>query len=40
MPTWMDFATSVQYGEERDECGSVVKPIWLLMTRWMVPPVV
>mmetsp|Transcript_9541 Transcript_9541/g.31135 ORF Transcript_9541/g.31135 Transcript_9541/m.31135 type:complete len:327 (-) Transcript_9541:591-1571(-) len=34
------FATSVQYGVERDMRGSVVKPIWLLVTMWMVPPVV
>ncbi len=29
---------SVQYGEERANCGDVVKPIWLLMIRWIVPP--
>ena len=37
---WIAFATSVQYGDERLERGSVVKPIWLLTTRWTVPPVV
>ena len=32
--------TSVQYSVERLSRGSlVVKPIWLLMTRWTVPPV-
>ncbi len=25
---------------ERDSCGSVVKPIWLLAMMWIVPPVV
>ena len=33
------FATSVQYLVERASPGSVVKPIWLLMTKWTVPPV-
>ena len=33
------FATSVQYSVERASCGSlIVKPTWLLMTRWTVPP--
>jgi hypothetical protein len=32
----MALATSVQYGEEREERGSVVKPIWVLTTMWMV----
>ena len=31
-------ATSEQYSDERAYCGAVVKPIWLLMIRWMVPP--
>mmetsp|Transcript_9454 Transcript_9454/g.33262 ORF Transcript_9454/g.33262 Transcript_9454/m.33262 type:complete len:434 (+) Transcript_9454:909-2210(+) len=31
--------TSLQYCDERLWCGSVVKPIWLLQTTWMVPPV-
>ena len=31
-------ATSVAYWDERDCSGAVVKPIWLLTTRWMVPP--
>ena len=35
---WSILATSVQYGDERANSGEVVKPIWLLMTRWMVPP--
>ncbi len=33
------FATSVQYSEERESSGEVVKPIWLLTMMWMVPPV-
>ena len=33
------FATSVQYVEERDSDGAVVKPTWLLTTMWIVPPV-
>ena len=36
---WIIRATSVEYTEERDEDGAVVKPTWLLMTIWMVPPV-
>ena len=35
---WIIFATSVQYGPEREKLGIVVKPIWLLMMKWMVPP--
>jgi hypothetical protein len=32
--------TSEQYSVERESRGSeVVKPIWLLMTMWSVPPV-
>ena len=26
-------------GDERPNCGLVVKPTWLLMMKWMVPPV-
>ena len=33
------FATSVQYSEDRESSGDVVKPIWLLTMMWMVPPV-
>ena len=33
------FATSVQYSLDRESCGEVVKPIWLLTMMWMVPPV-
>ena len=36
---WTPLATSDGYGEERANCGLVVKPIWLLMTKWMQPPV-
>ena len=32
-------ATSVAYVDERADSGPVVKPIWLLMTTWIVPPV-
>ena len=32
-------ATSVQYSDERDDAGEVVKPTWLLTIRWTVPPV-
>ena len=32
-------ATSVQYSDEREEAGEVVKPTWLLTTTWIVPPV-
>ena len=32
-------ATSVQYSDERDDAGEVVKPTWLLTTTWIVPPV-
>ena len=32
------FATSVAYSLERLWCGAVVKPSWLLITRWTVPP--
>ena len=35
---WIVLATSEQYSDERAYCGAVVKPIWLLMIRWMVPP--
>lgn len=35
----MVLATSVQWGEERASAGAVVKPTWLLMIRWIVPPV-
>ncbi len=35
----MVLAMSVQCGEERASAGAVVKPTWLLMIRWMVPPV-
>jgi hypothetical protein len=31
-------ATSVQYSRAGECCGLVVKPSWLLMMRWMVPP--
>ena len=30
----------VQYGDERENLGSVVNPIWLLTTTWMQPWVV
>ena len=33
------FATSVQYSEDRESSGEVVKPIWLLTMMWIVPPV-
>jgi hypothetical protein len=32
-------ATSEGYGEPRENFGLVVKPIWLLMMKWMQPPV-
>jgi hypothetical protein len=32
-------ATSVEYTDERELDGAVVKPTWLLMMTWMVPPV-
>ena len=32
-------ATSDGKGEERANFGLVVKPIWLLMMKWIVPPV-
>ena len=32
-------AISVQCGEERASAGAVVKPTWLLMITWIVPPV-
>ena len=35
---WTILATSVGYTDERAESGGVVKPSWLLMTRWTVPP--
>ncbi len=35
----MVLAISVQCGEERASAGAVVKPTWLLMIRWIVPPV-
>jgi hypothetical protein len=31
--------TSVQYSDDRDAAGGVVKPTWLLMTTCAVPPV-
>ena len=33
------FAKSEGYGEERENDGLVVKPIWLLTMTWTVPPV-
>ncbi len=39
MGDWSILATSVQYGDERANCGEVVNPIWLLMIRWIVPPI-
>ena len=33
------FATSVQYSDERECSGAVVKPTWLFTTMWTVPPV-
>ena len=36
---WTILATSVGYTEVRAASGAVVKPSWLLMTMWMVPPV-
>ena len=36
---WIIRATSVQYVDERDDDGEVVKPTWLLTIRWIVPPV-
>lgn len=35
----MVLAMSVQWGEERPSAGTVVKPTWLLMMTWIVPPV-
>ena len=35
---WIIFATSEQYGPERECTGLVVKPIWLLTMTWMVSP--
>lgn len=35
----MVLAMSVQCGEERASAGAVVKPTWLLMIKWIVPPV-
>ncbi len=35
----MVLAMSVQCGEERASAGAVVKPTWLLIIKWMVPPV-
>ena len=32
-------AISVEYCDERDACGDVVNPTWLLITMWIVPPV-
>src|SRR5690625_7715530 len=29
----------MQYSEDREEAGPVVKPIWLLMMTWTAPPV-
>ena len=42
--TWMigqlkPFAMSPAYGVERSSSGSVVKPTWLSVMRWIVPPV-
>ena len=41
--TWMigmsnPFARSDAHRVERASSGSVVKPIWLFMIRWRVPP--
>ena len=36
---WIILATSVQYGPKSACAATVVKPIWLLMMMWMVPPV-
>ena len=36
---WIIRATSVEYTDEREDAGAVVKPTWLLMTTWTVPPV-
>jgi hypothetical protein len=33
------FTTEVQYWLEAPSTGDVVKPIWLLMMMWIVPPV-
>ena len=33
------FATEVQYWLDEPSTGEVVKPIWLLMMMWIVPPV-
>ncbi|MNY27279.1 hypothetical protein D3C86_1611760 [compost metagenome] len=36
----MNFAMSVQYRLERASCGSLMlKPTWLLITTWTLPPV-
>ena len=35
---WTILATSVGYTDERASAGAVVKPSWLLTTRWIVPP--
>ena len=35
---WTILATSVEYSDERAYSGAVVKPSWLLMIRWIVPP--
>ena len=32
-------ATSDEYTDARELLGEVVKPTWLLMTTWIVPPV-
>ena len=36
----MPFATSVQYGEDREYLGSVVNATWLFTTTCNVPPIV
>lgn len=38
MPGPHTLTTSVQCREVRASVGTVVKPIWLLITTWMVPP--
>ena len=38
MGAWTILATSVAYTDDRADSGLVVKPSWLLMTRWTVPP--
>ena len=36
---WIIRATSVEYSDEREYSGAVVKPTWLLTTTCTVPPV-